>query len=155
MEGTPNQKRKNAKSWPKTNQNNPLRQHWRHTKPSRKSPRKMTRQKVNNRRPLHHQYACPSRTSKNATFSENINKTPKRFNWCAVLSKAETCNLIGQKINKASCITSVSQKLIHVTTKERQILKLKTWNIKHQKSEATKQYPCGISKRPSKAGPPD
>ena len=104
---------------PKTNQNYPLRQHWRHAKLNKKSSRKMTRQKVNNQRPLHRWYACLSSTSKNATFSENVNKTPKWFNWCAVLSKTESGNLIGQKTNKVSCITSVSHKLIHATKRGR------------------------------------
>ena len=136
MEDTPNQKRKNAKSWPKTNQNYPPRQLWRHAKLSKMSPRETTRQKVNNKRQLHSWYACPNRTSENATFFININKAQKRPNWYATLSKAESCNLIGQKINKVSCIPSVSH-TIHATTKGRQKSKLKTRNIKYRKSEVS------------------
>ena len=126
MEDTPNQKRKNAKSWPKTNKNKPLRQRWLQAKHSRKIPQKVTRQKVNNQ--PHRWYACTNRTSENATFSLNINKTQKLPNWYAILSKAESCNLIGQKINKVSCIPSVSH-TIHATTKGRRTSKISARNI--------------------------
>ena len=136
MEGKQKHDRKNAKSWPKTNRNYPTRQLWKNAKLSRARSHKI-RQNVNKQRHLCRWYACLSRTSENATICRNINNPPKQYQQCAVLSRTESRNLIGQKINKVSCNPSASQKVKHVPTKGRRIFNSKILNSKLQKSEVS------------------
>ena len=77
------------------------------------------------KRHLGQQYARLSRASENAAICQNINTAPKLYRPCGALSKAESRNLIGQKINKVSCITSVFQKKQHVPIRGRQKFKSK------------------------------
>ena len=107
MESTP--KRKTAKIWRKTNQNTPTRQR------------------------------CGSANSRNVNkprwrhdiLSNNKtrdligpHKQPKQQS--SALSKTELNSLIGQKVNRVSCFTSISHKQNHATVRGRYFVKQKT-----------------------------
>ena len=137
MKDTPKRKRKNAKTWPKSNQNNPIRQHRRYASLSRARSRDVTYQNVNKPLKQHRRYASLSRTGSRDVIRQNINKPPKQHHQGAVLSKTESHNLIGHEINKVSCFPSVSQKNKHVKVRGRQLLKQKISKTKLQETEVS------------------
>ena len=87
MKGKPKPKRKTAKTWPKTNQNTPIKRHRRCAGTSGAELRDLIRQNTNNTLRQHRRYAS--------------------------LSKKESRDLIGRKINKGNSCASVSQKRKH------------------------------------------
>ena len=88
MKGTPKPKRKTAKTWPKTNQNTPIKQQrW---------------------------YAGPSGAELCHLIRQNINNTLRQHRQYASLSKVESRHLIGRKTNKGNSCASVSQKRKHM-----------------------------------------
>ena len=125
MESTP--KRKNAKTWHKTYQNNPIRQPWRHANRGKKR---------NVNKP---QWRCDSlsKTRAHDAIRPNINKPPKQYQQGAVLSRTESSNLIGYKINKVGCFTSVSHKHKHVPVKGRKFLNQKVPKVNLQRTEVS------------------
>ena len=104
MEGTP--KRKTAIIWRKTNQNTPTRQRCGSANSGNVNKQRWRHDILNNNK---------------ARYLIGPHKQPKQQS--SALSKTEPDGLIGQKVNRVSCFTSISHKQNHATVRGRNFVK--------------------------------